>query len=97
MKKEGREIEREGKERREKTAGYSIPSARRGAERSGVGREMMLGATLALSRNRSTCLPGGRQARIDPPIARRGGALSALHNVAAANDNGNVESFFRKL
>lgn len=47
----------------------------------------MLGATLALSRNRSTCLPGGRQAGRQTGThrsANRGGALSMLHN--ADND-----------
>lgn len=69
-------------------------SARLGAERS-AGREMMLGATLALSRNRSTYLPGGRQAGRHASI--RQSVRRCLKRVAQCCCRRNVELFPKAL
>lgn len=92
---EGGKKDRKGREGKtgEKTAGYSIPSARRGAEC--WQRDDARGNSRFVQE--PVDVPTRRQAGTHRSANRAAGALSALHNVAAADDSVDDESFPRKL
>lgn len=92
--KEGRKIERGGKGRKDGRKRQDTRFPRRGAVRSGWQRDDARGNSRFVQE--PVDVPTRRQAGTHRS-ANRDGALSALHNVAADDDNVDNESFSRKL